>query len=341
MEAIKLFAGGNTPYGFYSYFEDVFDFSRAGRLFIVKGGSGVGKGTLIKKAGKVLEKFGDTEYYYCSGDPDSLDGVYSDKLNIAIMDGTAPHVMEPKIAGISGEIINLGDFLDIDKLNERRTEIENAVRLKKYLYSLAYGYLGAAGQIDGVTIGIEQRRLNQGFIDSKASAFLEKYPELNKGGRVKKAFIQAVTPGGVIDFEESTAGKNKVYVRANDTTISVFLSKIYQSLLLKGYDIDLYFKPLRPTMPTAMLIRDTNQLITATENLSSIDLTSALELSTQENNMIKGNKSVCDRLVSRAVEQLSSAKRVHKDMEKYYVAAMDWAKAEALTERFLSVLQNL
>ena len=52
----------------------------------------------------------DVEYVLCSGDPDSLDGVYIPALRAAWCDGTAPHVTEPRIFGASGDYVNLGSF---------------------------------------------------------------------------------------------------------------------------------------------------------------------------------------------------------------------------------------
>ena len=49
----------------------------AKRTLIIKGGPGVGKSTLMKKAGVHYEEEGmEVHYYHCSGDPDSVDAVY-------------------------------------------------------------------------------------------------------------------------------------------------------------------------------------------------------------------------------------------------------------------------
>lgn len=52
------------------------------------------------------------EYFYCSSDTDSLDGIASPSLKVAAIDGTAPHVIEPDYPGVYDEIINLEDFWD-------------------------------------------------------------------------------------------------------------------------------------------------------------------------------------------------------------------------------------
>ncbi len=69
-----LFPGGNTAAGFVGFFESLR--GKARRTVILKGGPGVGKSTLMGKVGKHYERLGlETDYYHCSGDPDSLDAV--------------------------------------------------------------------------------------------------------------------------------------------------------------------------------------------------------------------------------------------------------------------------
>ncbi len=88
----KVFPGGNTSQGFYSYYNYVIE-DDANRIFVLKGGPGVGKSSMMKKiAEDMLAKGYDVEYHYCSSDNDSLDGIVVSKLRVAMIDGTAPHV---------------------------------------------------------------------------------------------------------------------------------------------------------------------------------------------------------------------------------------------------------
>ena len=88
-----FFLGANSGQGFQNLFpsfckpEDHYD------LIVLKGGPGVGKSTMMRRIGKAMEERGeDVEYLYCSGDPNSLDGVHIPRVRTAIVDGTAPHV---------------------------------------------------------------------------------------------------------------------------------------------------------------------------------------------------------------------------------------------------------
>ena len=89
-----LFLGSNTAAGFVGFYEALRGAAR--RTVILKGGPGVGKSTLMGSVGKHYERLGmETAYYHCSGDPDSLDAVAVPDAGFLVMDGTAPHIVDP------------------------------------------------------------------------------------------------------------------------------------------------------------------------------------------------------------------------------------------------------
>ncbi len=89
---IQYFLGANSAQGFVSLYNELIDESNAAAFYILKGGPGCGKSTLMKTIGAELEKEGvRIEYILCSGDPSSLDAILLPDMGIAIMDGTAPH----------------------------------------------------------------------------------------------------------------------------------------------------------------------------------------------------------------------------------------------------------
>ncbi len=91
---INYYAEGNTARGFYSLYDE--NLKDLDKLFILKGGPGSGKSTLMKKIGSAFfEKGYDVEFLHCASDNDSIDGVRIPALKAGIVDGTAPHVIEP------------------------------------------------------------------------------------------------------------------------------------------------------------------------------------------------------------------------------------------------------
>ena len=122
--ATHFFLGANSGLGFQNLFgkfcapEDFYD------LIVLKGGPGAGKSTMMRRIGEAAEKRGEqVEYLYCSGDPDSLDGVHIPRLRTAVVDGTAPHVVEPKYPAAADRYVNLGEFYDIAAAKTAREDI--------------------------------------------------------------------------------------------------------------------------------------------------------------------------------------------------------------------------
>ena len=142
----KLFLGANTADGFVGYFNQVIKMYNLQKLYILKGGSGVGKNTFIKKFAEHFAKQPDAviSYFYCSGDPNSLDGAIIENKNIGIIDGTSPHIVDPIYPGVIDEIINLGEFIDPSKVVASRSTLDIISLRKRRHYSAAYLHLAKA-----------------------------------------------------------------------------------------------------------------------------------------------------------------------------------------------------
>lgn len=92
----NFFAGANSGEGFRDLFSQVVDLEDTYDLMVLKGGPGVGKNTFMREIGRTMEAAGTpVEYLWCSGDPDSLDGVVLPELRCAVVDGTSPHAAAP------------------------------------------------------------------------------------------------------------------------------------------------------------------------------------------------------------------------------------------------------
>ena len=145
---VQYFLGANAPDGFYSLYPQLIDLERARAVYILKGGPGCGKSTLMRRVGERMEQAGlETEYILCSGDPDSLDGLVLPQLGVAIVDGTAPHVVEAKYPAVVERYVNLGRSYDAAGLQDVREEIMGAMEGYPACYQRAYRCLGAAERL--------------------------------------------------------------------------------------------------------------------------------------------------------------------------------------------------
>ncbi len=138
------FASANSYYGFRSYFDVIFNSKNFTKIYVLKGGPGTGKSTIMKKCRDFAEKQGYLyEIFCCSSDPKSLDGIvlWNNSKKIAILDGTAPHERDAVIPGAVDELIALSNGFDISALEKRRNAIEELNKKKNLSYREAYKYL--------------------------------------------------------------------------------------------------------------------------------------------------------------------------------------------------------
>ena len=83
----KYFAASNGAGGFINYYHTVFDVEKLAHLYIIKGGPGTGKSSFMRDVANRAEGEGNTVvYFYCSSDPDSLDGILIKDKKIALLD---------------------------------------------------------------------------------------------------------------------------------------------------------------------------------------------------------------------------------------------------------------
>ena len=140
-----FFLGANSGEGFQSLYPDLADLEKIRDLIVLKGGPGVGKSTFMKQVGRAAEEAGQqVEYIWCSGDPDSLDAVLLPECAAAVVDGTSPHVVEPRYPAAVDRYVNLGQFYDVDALKKRRLEVvthTEAYRPEKGFCDAVKGYV--------------------------------------------------------------------------------------------------------------------------------------------------------------------------------------------------------
>ena len=120
----SFFLGANSGHGFHSFYDELIDLTTANCVYILKGGPGSGKSSIMKKvAAAASDKGYSIERIYCSSDPDSLDAIIIPALGKAIVDGTSPHIVEPKYPLAVERYIDLGKFADYSELSKNKDEI--------------------------------------------------------------------------------------------------------------------------------------------------------------------------------------------------------------------------
>ena len=148
-QVTHFFAGANSGDGFQNLFSEIVDLEDTYDLMVLKGGPGVGKATFMREIGRSMEEAGTpVEYLWCSGDPDSLDGVVLPELRCAVVDGTSPHVVEPRYPAAVDRYVDLGRFYDLTAAKAAAEEVKAHTRAYKAAYIRAYHHLKAARQVE-------------------------------------------------------------------------------------------------------------------------------------------------------------------------------------------------
>ncbi|ROR29103.1 hypothetical protein EDD66_10338 [Mobilisporobacter senegalensis] len=346
-----VFAGNNTSKGFFSYFDYLINPYAADRIYILKGGPGVGKSSFMKKIGESMwKKKHPVEYIHCSSDNDSLDGVIISDLKVIFVDGTAPHTIDPVLPGAVDEIVNLGIYLDNKDLQAHKDEIVQINKTKSQLYKSAYTYLKGAGLILDEINSIYDRYTDDQEFSVVCEEVLDKIftdkSSTMGPGKVRKLFSEAYTANGYINHTDSLCEGNKVWaiVGENVNYASKLLDRILNEALRKGYFVEAFYMPLHPEKLQHLLIPELNLFLkTADSHIDSnydevINLHPFLDIDTiiTFNSDIANNFLMFNMLVNNGLERLEKSKKEHEKLEAIYKNAMNFKGVDECYDKIMS-----
>ncbi len=312
---VEYFPGANTPKGFYSYYDYILKSREAKRIIILKGGPGTGKSTFMKRIAKHLETSGyETELLHCSSDPNSLDGVCAREIGFLILDGTSPHVVDPKCPGAVDEIINLGDFWDRKGILKHKEEIIKTNEKISSLFQTAYMYLKSAKclekEIDSGEMQYELDKLK------KELSIVEN--SLKKGFE-RKSFLSAITPVGRVNYSDTFINKADMVYKVKCKNSKTFMNGIKEMFINGGYDIRTFYSPMSPD-----------------EKIEHIYANGIFFTVEDESNII--NEELYNNLLDNAEEMIKMAKQYHDKLEEYYIPYMDFDKVKSMCDNIINTI---
>ena len=203
-QVTHFFAGANSGDGFQNLFSEIVDLEDTYDLMVLKGGPGVGKATFMREIGRSMEEAGTpVEYLWCSGDPDSLDGVVLPELRCAVVDGTSPHVVEPRYPAAVDRYVDLGRFYDLTAAKAAAEEVKAHPRAYKAAYIRAYHHLKAARQVELDAVAAVRKTFDREKADRRTAGILSR--ELRRRGGEAGSWQGRCLPG-CIGRRRITAG---------------------------------------------------------------------------------------------------------------------------------------
>jgi hypothetical protein len=346
----NYYAGGNTARGFVN----LFDSSIQGleRVYILKGGPGSGKSTLIRSIGNDLSERGyDIWFIHCASDNNSLDGVIIPYLKVGIVDGTLPHVVEPRLPGAVEQYVDLGKAWNITQLAERRAEISELNQKIKEAYDAAYADFSEALRIHDEWEAIYIQNMDFSAADKVIAEYIDiifASQKLNKQSAVYHRFLGAATPKGPVDFIQNlTEDVDKRYFIKGrpGSGKSTMLKKLAAVAEERGFNVEIYHCGFDPNSLDMIILRELGVAIfdsTAPheyfpdrDNDEIIDMYArCVKPGTDEAYaaQLADIKSRYSSKMSEATAHLARSKSLREQLEDIYVQASDFRLVDQIRE---------
>lgn len=355
-----FFPAGNTTTGFYSFFDHILHHEEANHIYSFKGGPGTGKSSMMRKISQYYEDKGlDIEYHHCSSDPDSLDAIVIPQAKVAFMDGTAPHIVDPKTPGAIDDIINLGDNWDRNILVKQRNTILKARKENTRLFQKAYAYLRAAGELVKIYESTAFRAFNvakaMAWVDSMIRKLLGDEPLATQFGKRRDLFAFGITPKGIINYRNDYLQNMEIKIKIKESLFSTseeMMNTFAEALIKRGISVICLHSPIKPDKIVEIICDELNLLISVDTRHYPIDTTVRytyeVDLSefVDENQLKHIHREVnediyeYDRMLEKAIKYIKKAKENHDSLEEYYVDALDFSKHDKLVKTLIDEINQ-
>lgn len=340
----EFFASSNTGGGFFNKFDEIF--SGLKKKYIIKGGPGTGKSRLMRDLASAAERSGHrVEYFYCSSDPDSLDGILIDS-SVGMVDGTPPHISEPDYPGAVGEIINLGDFWNRAVLENRTEEIIKLSDEKAKLFAGAYRYLSSVRQLEGYISSVIASAVNREKLESCVKRIIGK--SRGRDGIITVRQTESYSMKGFVllpAFEK--ASKTSYLVTGKYNTAHIFFGYLLREAERNKLSAVVSYSSSDPGLLSGIYLPETGCAFVTGEGRQS-DRIINMERFINNDEIRRYRQRIrfakkCSSAMAKGAEKcFDEIKNVHFRLEEIYSSAMDFSRKEefqtALIERIISEL---
>ena len=331
------FPGGNTPLGFVSFYGNILNSDTPGKLAVIKGGPGTGKSSLMKKIGEYFKSENEyVHYLHCSSDCESLDGVYLPKYNAAVIDGTAPHIVDARYPGAYDKVFDVGTLIS-DNITENKEEIYSLNCDISKRFSKCYENLRVASSVYDIMKNVSLESSLKNEIDNFCYNISKRVIHERDSGKIRKMFLSGITPQGLVNYVDNIMGDKYIIKLECDVGDGAgeILKKLISYCKNQNTDMDIYYCPLKPYEPEHIVFKNTHIALTVSNkfhNISQADEVVYFKDFVKNDYDNSDNKVIYEDYIQKALCDVKEAKKLHDKLETYYISNVDFSKMDKLFE---------
>jgi len=347
-----MFAGASTPVGFVDFFDNIMPLEGAKNRIYLKGSSGSGKSTFMKKVAAKFEGLGVyTEAFHCSNDAESLDAIAFRGIGLCIIDATMPHSHDPEVPIAVDRLIDFAQFIDKGLVERYGDELKSLLITKRLLTKGASDHLKALGHIYNLENTLGGKVQDKRAIRKLAKELLDGIDakeHSSSRGHERKLFLSAITPDGFVSFADSYFSDCTVYSIASEAKAgSIALAGIRDEALSCGMHIESFHNPFSPKELEYLHLPQAGAVFAAAGNRFGYrgKATKLVDISGCFNDKVLGHTksddvlgTKFDELLDSAVQAMYKSREAHIKIEKIYASTMDFKRANAVTEKIIEGL---
>lgn len=243
--------------------------------------------------------------------------------------------MDPLNPGAVDEILNMGQHWNERGFEKYRTELIETNKEIKNTFERAYKFIGAAKLIHTDWSTYNKKSLDYSKLaaleEDLKNKILSNY-DIASLGKERHLFATAFTPNGIVTFIDNLCEEcEKTYVLNGGpgTGKTQVLNFILHEALKRGFFVEIYHDPLIPERIEHIIIPELKTALISSNEINNrkfngiqIFMDNFVNYSLIDKAEIDQDKENFYNLLNKGLSIIGSAKKLHDDLEKYYIENM-------------------
>lgn len=264
---------------------------------------------------------------------------------------TAPHVVDPQNPGAVDEILNMGQHWNEEGFKKYRIDLVKTNKEIKNSFERAYKFIGAAKLIHDDWSNYNKKSLDYSKLaaleEDLKCKILSKY-DVTSLGDERHLFATAFTPNGIVTFIDNLCEDcEKTYVLNGGpgTGKTQILNYIYKEALKRGFFVEIYHDPLIPERIEHIIIPELKTAVITSNEVNNkkfngiqIFMENFVNHTLIDKDEIEKDKDNFYNLINKGLSIIASSKKLHDDLEKYYIENMSFKDIDKTHEALINRL---